>query len=103
MYKYEQVSSINKISVWTKYGDPSLYDNGEADLTWFQSIKKKFNNFVKDHSMMIHVQIGFNQVCSVKMFIFAIRVPMLKNVFRGWWPFWISDPHRVLTSQETIQ
>lgn len=40
MYKYEQVSSINKISVWTKYGDPSLYDNGEADLTWFQSIKK---------------------------------------------------------------
>jgi hypothetical protein len=44
MYKYEQVSSINKISVWTKYGDPSLYDNGEADLTWFQSIKKKFND-----------------------------------------------------------
>ena len=40
MHKYEQVSSINKISVWTKYGDPSLYDNGEADLTWFQSIKK---------------------------------------------------------------
>jgi hypothetical protein len=88
--------------VWTKYGDPSLYDNGEADLTWFQSIKKKFNNFVKDHSMFdfFFVLLGNPTLLATvgqsfrttKLIIFKLHVLLLDGLLRSQYSMWIRYP-----------